>query len=60
VRLHCFYEKTIPYHPYNRVGKGNYRVEGLRFQMGGWWEVTFNISAAAQNDTVTFNLVLEG
>lgn len=42
------------------LGDGKYRVEGLRFQMGGWWEVEFDISAAGQNDAITFNLVLEG
>lgn len=43
------------------LGDGNYRVEGLRFQMGGWWEVTFDIATTAgQTDAITFNLVLEG
>jgi hypothetical protein len=42
------------------LGDGKYRVEGLRFQMGGWWEVAFDITANGQNDAVTFNLLLEG
>lgn len=42
------------------LGDGRYLVEGLRFQMGGWWEVQFHLTAAGQNDTVTFNLVLNG
>lgn len=42
------------------LGEGNYRVEGLRFQMGGWWEVQFDITADGQNDSITFNLVLGG
>jgi hypothetical protein len=42
------------------LGNGDYLVEGLKFQMGGWWEVKFNISADGQSDNVTFNLVLEG
>lgn len=42
------------------LGDGRYRVEGLRFQMGGWWEVTFDITADGQQDAITFNLVLEG
>lgn len=42
------------------LGNGNYRVEGLRFQMGGWWEVKFDIDAAGQKDAITFNLVLGG
>lgn len=42
------------------LGDGRYRVEGLRFQMGGWWEVTFDITADGQQDAITFNLILEG
>lgn len=40
------------------LGNGEYRVEGLRFQMTGWWEVKFNISAGGQSDSITFNLTL--
>ena len=42
------------------MGNGDYLVEGLKFQMGGWWEVKFNISADGVEDNVTFNLVLGG
>lgn len=42
------------------LGDGNYRVEGLRFQMGGWWEVSFDIAADGQQDAITFNLILGG
>jgi len=38
---------------------GDYLVEGMKFQMLGWWEVRFNISVDGQSDTVTFNLILE-
>jgi hypothetical protein len=41
------------------LGDGNYLVEGLRFQMPGWWEVTFHITANGESDNVTFNLVLK-
>lgn len=41
------------------LGGGDYLVEGMKFQMPGWWEVRFDISAGGQSDTVTFNLVLE-
>jgi hypothetical protein len=41
------------------LGNGEYRVEGLRFQMTGWWEVKFNISADGQSDSITFNLTLK-
>lgn len=40
------------------LGNGDYRVEGMQFQMGGWWTVTFVIDAAGQQDSVTFNLKL--
>lgn len=42
------------------LGEGNYRVEGLKFQMSGWWEVTFDITTGSQSDRLTFNLILEG
>jgi hypothetical protein len=42
------------------LGNGDYLVEGLRFQMGGWWEVKFNISADGVEDNVTFNIILGG
>ncbi len=42
------------------LGNGRYLVEGLRFQMSGWWEVTFTIEAAGQKDTITFNILLGG
>ncbi len=41
------------------LGNGNYLVEGMKFQMTGWWVVHFNISAGGQSDRVTFNLMLK-
>jgi hypothetical protein len=41
------------------LGNGDYRVEGMKFQMPGSWEVKFNISANGQSDSVTFNLIVE-
>jgi hypothetical protein len=41
------------------LGNGDYKVEGMRFQMTGWWEVTFDVQAGGESDSVTFNLVLE-
>ena len=41
------------------LGNGEYRVEGLRFQMTGWWEVKFTVSAGGQTDSITFNLTLK-
>jgi hypothetical protein len=40
------------------LGGGAYHVDGIRFNMGGWWEVTFHIAAGAGTDHVTFNLDL--
>jgi hypothetical protein len=40
------------------LGEGDYRVEGMKFQMTGWWEVKFDITAEGQTDKVTFNLML--
>jgi hypothetical protein len=39
-------------------GNGAYAVEGVRFNMGGWWELRLAISTAAGVDSVTFNLDL--
>ena len=41
------------------LGGGNYLVEGLKFQMGGWWVMEFDITAAGQTDHVSFNLQLD-
>lgn len=40
------------------LGGGAYQVEGLKFNMGGWWELRFRIAAPAGTDSVTFNLDL--
>ncbi len=40
------------------LGAGVYQVEGLKFNMGGWWELRFRIASAAGTDSVTFNLDL--
>ncbi len=40
------------------LGKGRYRIEGLKFTMDGWWQLHIGISAAAGTDSVVFNLVL--
>ena len=41
------------------LGNGDYLVEGLRFQMGGWWVMDFTIQANGQSDVVHFNMLLE-
>lgn len=40
------------------LGDGVYEIEGLRFSMGGWWELKLAIEAPAGRDDVTFNLSL--
>jgi len=38
------------------LGGGLYEIEGLRFNMGGWWELKLAIDSPAGADRVTFNL----
>ena len=40
------------------LGQGRYRIEGVRFNMGGWWEFKLAITSGSTTDHVTFNLVL--
>ncbi|MEA2165517.1 MAG: hypothetical protein QOK37_3644 [Thermoanaerobaculia bacterium] len=40
------------------LGNGAYLIEGVRFNMGGWWEFKLAIAGKTGNDTVTFNLAL--
>ena len=40
------------------LGKGDHLVEGMKFNMGGWWVVTFRVSSAAGRDSLVFNLSL--
>jgi hypothetical protein len=40
------------------LGHGLYEIEGVRFNMGGWWELKLAINAPAGSDVVTFNLAL--
>ena len=40
------------------LGNGLYEIEGVRFNMGGWWEFKLAINAASGSDIVTFNLAL--
>ncbi len=39
-------------------GNGQYELGGLRFNMGGWWELKLTITTNAGTDTVTFNLAV--
>ncbi|HYO77610.1 MAG TPA: FixH family protein [Thermoanaerobaculia bacterium] len=38
------------------LGDGRYEIEGLRFNMGGWWVLELAVQASAGSDRVTFNL----
>ncbi|MET0598138.1 MAG: FixH family protein [Mesorhizobium sp.] len=40
------------------LGGGRYRMEGIKFNMAGWWELKLSISAPPGDDRVTFNLRL--
>ena len=40
------------------LGKGRYRIDGLKFTMDGWWQVRVAVSAAAGTDTVVLDVVL--
>ena len=40
------------------LGAGLYEIEGVRFNMGGWWELKLAIDSPAGVDHVTFNLSL--
>lgn len=40
-----------------QLGNGRYQIEGLKFNMGGWWELKL-ISTGAPRDSVVFNLSL--
>ena len=41
------------------LGHGDHLVEGMKFNMGGWWVVKFRVaSAAAGADSVVFNVKL--
>ena len=37
---------------------GKYGIEGMKFNMGGWWVVRLHIASAQGSDVVTFNLKL--
>jgi hypothetical protein len=41
------------------LGNGDYLVEGVKFQMGGWWVMDFAIAAGGRSDTVRFHLQLK-
>jgi hypothetical protein len=53
------HDHGLPTQPVARSGGGGeYLVEGIRFQMGGWWVVDLGVTAGGRTDHVTFNLEL--
>jgi hypothetical protein len=40
------------------LGNGDHLVEGMKFNMGGWWVVKFRVAAEAGRDSVVFNVKL--
>jgi hypothetical protein len=40
------------------LGNGLYEIEGVRFNMGGWWEFKLAINTPSGSDIVIFNLAL--
>ena len=40
------------------LGHGDHLVEGMKFNMGGWWVVKFRVDADAGRDSVVFNVKL--
>ena len=41
------------------LGNGDYLVDGMKFQMGGWWLMDFTINANGASDAVHFNMMLK-
>jgi hypothetical protein len=40
------------------LGNGRYLIEGMKFNMRGWWTLDLAIDGPKGTDTVSFNLVL--
>lgn len=38
------------------LGDGRYEIDGLRFNMGGWWQLRLAVQSTAGTDRITFNL----
>jgi len=41
-----------------QLGNGDHLVDGMKFNMGGWWVVKFRVESPSGPDSVTFNLKL--
>ena len=40
------------------LGNGDHLIEGMKFNMGGWWVVKFRVAASQGTDSLVFNLKL--
>lgn len=40
------------------LGNGDHLVEGMKFNMGGWWVVKFRVRSETGSDSIVFNLQL--
>lgn len=40
------------------LGNGDHLVDGMKFNMGGWWVVKFRVASTSGTDSVVFNLKL--
>ncbi len=40
------------------LGEGRYLVEGMKFNMPGWWTISVSVAGPAGADTATFNITL--
>ena len=51
--------KVLATHPRvtGYLGAGRYRIDGLRFDQRGWWNVRLQVAAAGGTDSLSFNLV---
>lgn len=43
----------------SELGRGFYRVEGLRFDSPGWWNVRLQVSVANMTDSLAFNFIVK-
>ena len=41
------------------LGNGDYLIDGMKFQIVGWWLMDFTITADTQIDAVHFNMMLQ-
>lgn len=41
------------------LGGGDYLLEGVKFQMGGWWVMDFDVTSGGRTERVRFNLQLK-